>query len=454
MEQNETSASSPTVLRRAVASSFLGTAIEWYDFFIFSTAAALVFGSAFFPTGDATTQTLLAFATLGIGFLARPLGGIIAGHLGDRIGRKSTLVLTLTLMGVSTAAIGVLPTYDQVGMLAPVLLVVLRLLQGFSAGGEWAGAALMAVEHAPRRSRGMWGSIVQSGTPFGLILASLVFLAVQLGVGAEAFVEWGWRIPFLISVVLLGVAMYIRLRVAESPVFARVAGAKPTKAPILRVLRERPRQLAIAALTFVGCNAIGYVFLSFLLSYGTGTLGLDRSFMLVLSLVGAAVWVVSNVIGGVLADRIGRRMTYLLGYALFIIWSFPFFALIDSRDPALMVIAVVTLCIAIGVTFGPQCALFAELFPPAFRYSGASLATAIGSVLGGAFAPVIATALFAETSSVFAVSAYMVAVAVISFCAVLAVRERELADMREHDYVSHDEVVPADRSSRTRGAVA
>lgn len=265
-------------LRRAVASSYLGTAIEWYDFFIFSTAAALVFGPAFFPSDDPTTQTLLSFATLGVGFLVRPLGGIVAGHLGDRIGRKVTLIMTLSMMGVATAAVGILPTYEQAGLIAPVSLVLLRLVQGFSAGGEWAGAALMAVEHAPQSTRGTFGSVVQSGTPTGLIIATLVFLGVQFGVGSEEFIAWGWRIPFLLSIVLLGVAMYIRLKVSESPVFARVrTQGEKARTPLVQVLRERPKQLVIAALTFVGCNAIGYIFLSFLLSYGTGTLGLDRS---------------------------------------------------------------------------------------------------------------------------------------------------------------------------------
>ncbi|MTD56086.1 MFS transporter [Amycolatopsis pithecellobii] len=420
-------------VRRAAMSSFLGSAIEWYDFTIFSTAAALVFGSAFFPAGDPTTQSLLAFATLGIGFLARPLGGAVAGHLGDRLGRKTTLLLTLSIMGVATAAIGLLPTYGQAGLVAPVLLVVCRLVQGFSAGGEWAGAALMAVEHAPTHRRGLWGSFVQSGTPFGVILAILVFLAVQIGLGADAFVAWGWRVPFLLSFVLLGLAMYIRLRVAESPVFVAVRKAKPTRTPLLRVFRERPRQLVIAALTFVGCNAIGYVFLSFLLAYGTGVLRLDRGTILLVSLVGGVAWCGANIVGGALADRLGRRSIYVVGYLLFAAWAFPFFALVNTAAPLLMCLAVAVLCIAIGLTFGPQAALFAELFPPAFRYSGASLAMAIGSILGGAFAPLIATFLLAETGTVFAVSSYMAAVAIISLVAVLALRERELGDMRAAD---------------------
>ncbi|GAA5083815.1 MFS family permease [Thermocatellispora tengchongensis] len=440
-------AEATSAARRASASSYLGTAIEWYDFFIFSTAAALVFGEAFFPAADPTTRTLLSFATLGIGFVARPIGGVVAGHLGDRIGRKATLVLTLSVMGVSTAAIGVLPTYDQAGLLAPVLLVVLRLLQGFSAGGEWAGAALMAVEHSPRNSRGLWGSVVQSGTPTGLIVATLVFLAVQLGVGSEAFVAWGWRVPFLLSVVLLGVAMYIRLKVSESPVFAAMrAQTRVVESPLLRVLRDHRKQVLITALTFAGCNAIGYVFLSFLLSYGTGALGLGRDLMLMLSLAGAVTWCAANLAGGVLADRIGRRRTYIIGYVLFVAWAFPFFALIDTRSPGLMALAVVVLCAAIGLTFGPQCALYAESFPPGVRYSGASLATALGALVGGAFAPVIATALFAETSTAYSVSAYMLLAALVSLGAVLALRESDLARMRAADYpedVAADAMEPA-----------
>ena len=416
--------SRPDQLRRVALASAVGTTIEWYDYFIYSTAAALVFGSQFFSALEPASATLAAFATLGVGFLARPVGGILWGHFGDRVGRKAMLIASLLLMGLATVGVGLLPSYDQVGLLAPVLLLVLRLLQGLSAGGEWGGAALMAVEHAPEGQRGRYGSYSQIGVPAGLILAQLVFVAVGALVDDEQFVRWGWRLPFLFSIVLVGLGLFIRLRIEESPVFAalRAENAR-ARVPMVDVLRERPRELLVASVSFIANTAIGYVFLAYLLSYGTSVLRVDRTTMLLVVIIGSFSWLVSIVVAAQWSDRVGRKPVYLVGSVLLVVWPVPFFLLIDTRSTALMIIAVIVLTIGLGASYGPQSALFAEMFDAHYRYSGASFSYAVGAVLGGGFAPVIATALQSSTGTSLSVSAYMVAVAAISLLAVIAIRE-------------------------------
>jgi metabolite-proton symporter len=413
-----------TQLRRVAVASAIGTTIEWYDYFIYSTAAALIFGSQFFSTLSPASGTLAAFATLGVGFLARPIGGVLWGHFGDRIGRKAMLVASLLVMGLATVGVGLLPTYGQVGLLAPVLLLVLRLLQGLSAGGEWGGAALMAVEHAPARQRGRYGAFSQIGVPAGLILAQLVFYLVGNGLSEDQFAAWGWRLPFLFSIVLIGVGLYVRLSVEESPVFRtlRAERARSTS-PIAEVFRERPRALVVASVSFIANTAIGYVFLAYLLSYGTSVLKVSRNLMLLVVIIGSVCWLVSIVASAIWSDRIGRRPVYLVGSVLLVLWSVPFFLLLDSRNLALMVIAVLVLTIGLGASYGPQSALFAELFEARYRYSGASFSYAVGAVLGGGFAPLIATALQASTGTSLSVSAYMVVVGLISLVAVWAMPE-------------------------------
>ncbi|HWD04344.1 MAG TPA: MFS transporter [Amycolatopsis sp.] len=412
-------------VRRVALASSIGTTIEWYDYFIYSTATALVFNKAFFPSLSPASGTLAAFATLGVGFVARPLGGIVWGHFGDRVGRKAMLVASLVLMGLATAAVGVLPTYASAGVVAPVLLVVLRVLQGISAGGEWGGAALMAVEHAPEGRRGRFGSFSQVGVPAGLILAQLVFFVVSNSVSPEDFRAWGWRVPFLVSLVLVVVGLVIRLRVAESPVFTRLREAgERVRVPIAEVLRHRPREVLVAALSFIANTALGYVFFAYLLSYGTAVLKLSSTTMLVEIIVGSVVWLVSIVASAIWSDRVGRKRVYLAGSVLLVVWSIPFFLLVDTRQPWLLAVAVVVLNLGLGASYGPQSALFAELFEPRFRYSGASFAYAAGAVLGGGFAPLIATALQTATGTSLSVSLYMVAVALISLGAVLAFPRR------------------------------
>ncbi|MBB4683248.1 MFS transporter [Amycolatopsis jiangsuensis] len=415
-------------VRRVALASAVGTTIEWYDYFAFSTATALVFNKAFFPDLSPASGTLAAFATLGVGFVARPLGGIVWGHFGDRVGRKAMLVASLLLMGIATAGVGVLPTYAQAGVTAPVLLVVLRVLQGVSAGGEWGGAALMAVEHAPPGRRGRFGSFSQIGVPAGLILAQLVFFAVNSALTPEEFRSWGWRVPFLVSLVLVVVGLVIRLRVEESPVFAQLRSQDTrSRLPIVEVLRSRPWQVVIASVSFIANTAMGYIFFAYLLSYGTSVLKLSSTTMLVVVIVGSVVWLASIVGSAIWSDAAGRKPVYLAGSVLLVVWSIPFFLLVDTKQAWLLLVAVVVLNLGLGATYGPQSALFAELFEPRFRYSGASFAYAIGAVLGGGFAPLIATALQGATGTSMSVSLYMVGVGVLSLLAVLALPRRPQA---------------------------
>jgi MFS family permease len=404
--------------------SAVGTTIEWYDFFIFATAVSLVFNTQFFSTLSPASGTLAGFATLGVGIIARPLGGIVWGHFGDVVGRKAMLVASLLVMGLATVAVGLLPTYASVGVLAPVLRVIVRFAQGISAGGEWAGAALMAVEHAPTDQRGRFGAYSQIGVPAGLILAQLAFFAVRSTTTPEQFAAWGWRLPFLASIVLIAIGLVVRLKVAESPVFAELRERRARSSrPIVDVFRERPRELLLCSASFIANTTIGYVFLAYLLSYGTGVLKLSANLMLLVVVIGSLGWLVTIVIGALWSDRIGRRPVYLVGSVLLVAWSIPFFLLIDTASFAWMVVAVLVLTTGLGLSYGPQSAWFAELFPARFRYSGASFAYAVGAVLGGGFAPLVAVALQGATGTSLSVSLYMLVVALISLAAVYAMRE-------------------------------
>lgn len=416
-------------LRRVVGASLAGTAIEWYDFFIYASAAGLVFGTQFFPSLDPATALLASFATLGVSFVARPVGGIVAGHFGDRYGRKAVLVATLLTMGVATVGVGLLPSYATIGVAAPVLLVVLRLLQGLSAGGEWGGAALMAVEHAPPGRRGWYGSFPQIGVPIGLLLANLVFFGAAAATTPEQFQAWGWRIPFLLSVVLIGVGYFLRTRVAESPVFEKMRERRAERsAPLAEVLRTSKRELVVAIGLFIANNMVGYILIAFINSYGTRTLGLTSATMLFVGMVGAVSWGVFTLLAGRWADQWGRRRTYLVGILAMGAWTFPFFLLFDTRSVALMLVAVVVLGFGLGLTYGPQAATYAELFPVAIRYSGVSFAYAFGAILGGGFAPLLATYLIGVTGTSLSVSAYMLLACLVTLVAVLALRERPPAE--------------------------
>ncbi len=402
-------------VRRAVASSFVGTAIEWYDFFIYGTAAALVLGPQFFPAGSDLAATLAAFATLAVGFVARPVGSAIMGHFGDRTGRKSMLVASMLLMGAATVGIGLLPTYDSIGVWAPVLLVALRFLQGIGVGGEWGGAVLMATEHAPRGKAGLYGSAPQMGVPAGVILANVVFLLCTQLMTEQQFLSWGWRVPFLLSVVLIAVAMWIRLGVMESPAFRAVAQeGRVARVPLFEVLTKCWRTVLLAGGTFIATNGIAYVFMVYVLSYGTTELGFTRGTMLALLIASCPVWMLGMGLSAYLSDIVGRRRIYVTSTVALLVVSAVFFTLIDTASLPVMLVAMLALAFVLGATVGPQSALFAELFPAHVRYSGASLGYQVGAILGGGIAPFMATWLYAEYGTTGAISAYFVALSVIS----------------------------------------
>jgi metabolite-proton symporter len=416
--------------RRVVAASAIGTTIEWYDFFIFSTSAALVFSTQFFSALEPGTALLASMATLGVTFIARPFGSAVTGHYGDRIGRKKMLILTLGVMGAATVGVGLLPTYQQVGIWAPILLVLLRCLQGFSAGGEWAGAALMAVEHAPANKRGIYGSSSQVGTPIGLILANGVFLLMVSVTSDAEFLAWGWRIPFLLSIVLIFLGFYIRNKVHESPVFEEMkATQREARAPLTQILREHKRPVALAAATFLANNMVGYIFLSFLLSYATNTLKIPRPTMLSIVIGGSFSWLAAILFSGWVADRIGARRIFIIGFGVMLLWCIPFMMLVDTRSVLAISVATLILTATLGLSYGAQSALFASLFPTRVRYSGASLAYAFGAILGGGFAPFIATYLTQRTQSGISVGVYMLVMVAISLVATIMIKPSDMVGL-------------------------
>lgn len=425
------SAKKRTEERRVLVGTMVGTTIEWYDFFIYAQAAGLVLAALYFaPLGQGTgLAQLISWASIGISFLFRPLGAIVAGHLGDRLGRKSMLVATLVTMGAATALIGVLPTFADIGVAAPLLLIFLRILQGFSAGGEWGGAALMSVEHAPVGKRGLFGAYPQIGVPCGLILATGVILAVTNSMSNEAFLSWGWRIPFLISVILIGIGYIIRRSVSESPVFAEMQARKQeSAAPLTQLFTHHTREVVLTALIFVANNAAGYLLIAFFASYASrpiavGGLGMARTSVLVVGLIAAVFWLASTMWGGILSDRIGRIRTFQIGFVWIFVWAIPMFLLIDSANILLFGVALIGLASGLGLSYGPQAALYSEMFPAAVRYSGVSIGYALGAILGGAFAPLIAQLLLDTTGWSPSVGIYIMVLAVISFIAVTLVKE-------------------------------
>ncbi|WP_421937590.1 MFS transporter [Phenylobacterium sp.] len=417
--------SSPATLRKVVAASMIGTTIEWYDFFLYGTAAALVFNKLFFPASEPLVGTMLAFATYALGFVARPLGGVIFGHYGDRIGRKRLLMLSLILMGVATVLIGCLPTFDQVGLLAPVLLIVLRLVQGFAVGGEWGGAVLIVAEHGDAARRGFWTSFPQAGVAAGSLLASGL-LAVMAALQTEAdFLAWGWRVPFLLSAVLIGVGWWIRATVDESPTFKAVAAevqALP-KAPALEAIRKRPLRLLIGGGLKFAENISYYIVSVFTITYVTQAVGLSRQVALNAILVASALHVILIPAFGWLSDRIGRRPVYAFGAFGMMLWAFAFFRLLDTADPTMIVAACCGALVFHAAMYGGQAAFLAEMFPTRYRYSGVSLAYQATSIFAGSLAPLIAAALLAATGSGFPIALYVTAASLVTGIAALAARE-------------------------------
>ncbi|MDI3331284.1 MAG: MFS transporter [Micrococcus sp.] len=428
--------------RRVAAATLVGTTIEWYDFFIYATIAALVFRDLFFaPAGESFSQ-IVTFASVGISFLFRPLGAFLAGHYGDKLGRKVILVVTLVMMGGATTLIGLLPTFQAVGIAAPLLLLLLRVLQGISAGGEWGGAVLMAVEHAPAERRGLAGAVPQLGVPLGLLLATGV-TALMTGVisPGEAFMEWGWRWPFIASIILIAVGYLVRIAVDESPVFQEIAEAKQRESvPVVELFRRYWHLVVIAALIFVGNNAVGYMSTGgFIPSYATGdAVGLDSTDVLVAMTFAAAVWFCSTLGAGLLPDRIGRKLTYQIGYAWLALCVFPLFWLINTGELGMLYLALFLVCVGTGLTYGPQAALYSELFPASVRFSGVSISYAIGAILGGAFAPMIAQALLERTGGSTAISAYLLIAVLVALAAVSLVRDRKGIDLSIHNQTEQE----------------
>ena len=414
---------------RVIAATVIGTSLEWYDFFVYAAAAGLVFSRLFFEPAGPNAAMLLSFATVGVSFLFRPLGAVIAGHLGDKYGRRLVLVLTLWTMGAATALIGLLPTYASIGIAAPILLVLLRVLQGISAGGEWGGAVLMAVEHAAPGRRGLLGAPPQIGVPLGLLMSSAVMAIMAWIAPGEAFFEWGWRVPFLLSVVLVFVGYWVRKSVEESPVFKEISERKQeTKTPLVVLLKNFLPLVIIAALVFAGNSAVGYMTTGgFIQAYAAnpdGPLGLDRPAILWAVAGGAVVWLAFTLIAGWASDFIGRRNTYFVGWVLQAIGVLALFPLINGGTAMWLLAGLGFLSIGLGFTYGPQAAFYAELYPASVRFSGVSISYALGAVLGGAFSPLIAQALQQQTGSWQAIMVYLLIMTAVGFLATLALRDR------------------------------
>jgi MFS family permease len=434
VQEAERTGRMPAEERKVLASTLVGTSIEWYDFFIYAQAAGLVLAPLFLaPVAESnpTLAQVLAFATIGISFLFRPLGAIVAGYLGDRLGRKKMLVFTLMLMGLSTSLIGLLPTYAQIGIAAPMLLILLRILQGFSAGGEWGGAALMAVEHAPTNRRGFFGAFPQIGVPIGMILATSTLWVLTSNMSPEAFMAWGWRIPFLLSIVLIAVGYLIRRSVEESPVFEDLQRRrKESSAPLRELLKTHKKSVLLTAIIFIGNNAAGYLLIAFFATYAVTVLEMDRPTVLLATTLASFGWLVFTLWGGRISDRLGRVRTFQIGYTFLALWAVPMWFLIDTGDIVWYFVALFVMTFGLGLSYGPQASLYAEMFPANVRYSGVSIGYALGAILGGAFAPMIAEALLGATGQSWMIGVYIAVAALVSLVGVSLVKETKGVDLR------------------------
>jgi len=421
-------------LRRAIIASTVGTSIEWYDFFLYGSAAALVLNSQFFPNVDPTSGVLLAFATNFVGFAARPVGAAIFGHYGDRIGRKATLITTLALMGIGTFLIGLVPQYASIGIMGGVLLTILRAAQGIGVGGEWGGSVLLAMEWGAKTGRrGFIASWPQFGVPVGLLLSNGI-LALVVNLTGPNFATWGWRIPFLLSIVLVGVGLWIRLGILETPVFTRLLEEKRTSAaPVAEVLRKNWREVILTCLLRTGQQAPFYIFWTYVLVYATGTLQMQRQDVLNDTLIASGVSLFTVPLWGYLSDRFGRRRTYMFGALAMALFAWPYFALLDTRVPGLVLLAIVLAPVVHDIQYGPQAAFIAEAFPPRLRYSGASLGYHLASVTAGGPAPIIAAYLLAQFGTSLAIVAYIIVCALISLCSAAVLRDRTTADIDVED---------------------
>lgn len=405
-----------------------GAAVEWYDFFIYGTAAALVFPKLFFPLDlPPFVAQIAAFSTFAVGFIARPIGGVLFGHFGDLHGRKRALVLAMMMMGTATTLIGLLPSYGTAGILAPLMLVVLRFVQGLAVGGQWGGAALLAIESAPANRQGFYGSFVQIGVPIGVVLANAVFLLTSALIDPASFLVWGWRIGFLISIGLIVIGLYIHWNIVEpdrdtTPAKESTPTARPS--PLLAVLRGHGRVVLLAGGAFVANNVCFYIVITYAVAYGTATVGIAREVLLFAVMVGSVAMIPALILCGALSDRFGRWGIFVLGAILSGLWAFAAFPLIESRSPLAVTTAITVALFFVSLMYGPQAALFAELFPKDVRYSGASLGYQIGTVFGGGFAPIIATALFARYQSSMPISIYLCAMCGVSLVSTLLLKRR------------------------------
>jgi MFS family permease len=416
-------------LRRAILASTVGTTIEWYDFFLYSTASGLIFPQLFFPNSDPLTGTLNSFGIYFVGFIARPIGAAIFGHFGDRVGRKTTLIASLILMGIGTFLVALVPGYDQIGIGGAIILSALRFIQGIGVGGEWGGSVLLSMEWGRHGRRGFNASWPQFGVPAGLLLANLAFLAFSL-ISGPSFTSWGWRVPFLLSLVLVAIGLWIRLGIVETPTFLRlVEQRRVERQPVLEVIKRHPKEILLAALARMSEQAPFYVFTTFVFTYGTLALGYTRDFLLPPVLVASVLGFVLIPLSGYLSDLYGRKPVYMAGTALTGLWGFVYFGMLDTKVAAVVFIAIALSLVSHNIQYGPQAAMIAESFPPQLRYSGASIGYQLASVFAGGPAPLIATALYGAYKSGFAVGVYILLCAIITLVAVGLMRERAGTDI-------------------------
>ena len=418
-------------MRKVALTALAGTSIEWYDFFLYGAAAALIFPTAFFGEATPSTALILSLLTFAAGFIARPIGGIIFGHYGDRIGRKKTLVIALILMGVSSTLIGLLPTYAMIGVTAPILLTSLRFVQGLAIGGQWGGAMLLVTESAPPDKRGFYGAFAQAGAPMGVILANLAFIITSSLVSEESFYSWGWRIPFLASAILIGISMYIQLNLEDTKAFQELQQRKQNidtkdeqikQSPILEAIRKYPNRIALAAGAFLSIQVTFYILIAFLLAYGVSSSEISRDDMLAAVLIASAIMVPSQFMFSSISDHYGRKGIFMAGAILTGLWAYAIFPLVDSGNFYLIVLAITIGLVFVGMMYGPQAAFFTELFSTEVRYSGATLGYQFGAILGGAFAPTIAAFLW-NNYGIFWVSVYISFASLLTLFSVMALTE-------------------------------
>ena len=418
-------------MQKVALTALAGTSIEWYDFFLYGAAAALIFPTAFFGEATPSTALILSLLTFAAGFIARPIGGIIFGHYGDRVGRKKTLVIALILMGVSSTLIGLLPTYAMIGVTAPILLTSLRFAQGLAIGGQWGGAMLLVTESAPSDKRGYYGAFAQAGAPVGVILANLAFIITSSLVSEESFYSWGWRIPFLASAILIGISMYIQLNLEDTKAFKELQAMREVhednnqaaqRSPILEAIKKYPKRIALAAGAFLSIQVTFYILIAFLLAYGVSSAEISRDDMLAAVLIASAIMVPCQFIFSSYSDRHGRKGIFMAGAIFTGLWAFAIFPLVDTGNFWLIVLAITMGLIFVGMMYGPQAAFFTELFSTEVRYSGATLGYQFGAILGGAFAPTIAAFLW-NNYGIFWVSVYIAFASLLTLFSVMALTE-------------------------------